>query len=380
MTFAESLMLLFLIVIAAGGAYYYVQKRERVREQPITPYTEGLRALLEKDPVRALHKLRETVSADSSNVDAYLRLGTLFAETNDLPKAIKIHRLLTFRADLTNVQKVEVYRALAEDYLKSADASHALEAVEHILMLAKKDRWALEKKLDLQVAQENWASAFETAEKLNQAGGNVAPRLMAVLKVQDGLRLCREKKERDGRIQFREAIHFDSAYVAPYLYWGDSYIREGRIEDAVKIWKRLVDVNPARSFVVFERIETYLFDLGRFEEVETVYRTVIRDNPQNVHAHAALSKFLEKRGDRGDAIGVLHEGLASNPESIWLRRRLIQLYGEMRDVDHVLGLSREILSRVMKEGYDFRCANCGHVSREPLWSCPQCKKLDSFNV
>ena len=139
-------------------------------------------------------------------------------------------------------------------------------------------------------------------------------------------------------------------------------------------------MNPARTFLVFDRLETYLFDLGRFEETEQIYRTVIRENPQNVHAFAALSRFLEKKGDRGDAIAVLHEGLLHNSESIWLRRRLIQLYGEMRDVDHVLGLSREILSRVMKEGYDFHCSNCGYVSREPLWSCPQCSRLDTFNV
>jgi lipopolysaccharide biosynthesis regulator YciM len=214
-TFAESLFLLFLILIAAAAAYVYVQKRERTREAPVSPYTEGLRALLEKDPIRAMHKLRETVNADSSNVDAYLRLGTLFAETNDLPKAIKIHRLLTFRADLTGAQKVEVYRALAEDYLKAADNARALEALEHILTLSKKDRWSLEKKMELLVAQQDWAGASETAEKLNQAGGNVAPRFMAVLNVQEGLKLCQDKKERDGRIQFREAIKFDSTFAAP---------------------------------------------------------------------------------------------------------------------------------------------------------------------
>ena len=380
MTFAESLFLLFLIVIAAGAAYYYVQKRERIRVTPVSPYTEGLRALLEKDPVRAMHKLRETVSADSTNVDAYLRLGTLFAETNDLPKAIKIHRLLTFRADLTGAQKVEVYRALADDYLKTGDMPRALEALEHILTLSKKDRWALEKKMGLLGAQEDWAGASDTAEKLIQAEGSVSPRYLAVLKVQEGLKLCREKKERDGRIQFREAIKHDSTLAAPYLYWGDSYIREDRIEDAVKIWRRLLEVNPARAHLLFDRLETYLFDLGQFSEIENIYRTLIRDHPQNIHAYAALSKFLAKRGDRGDAIAVLHEGLQNNPESIWLRRRLIQQYGEMRDVDRVLGISREILARVMKEGYDFTCAHCGHVSREPLWSCPKCKALDSFNV
>jgi lipopolysaccharide biosynthesis regulator YciM len=379
-TFAESFFLLFLIVIVAGGAYYYVQKRERVQSQPITPYADGLRALLDGDAVRAMHKLRETVAADSGNLDAYIRLGRLLADTNDLPKAIKIHRLLAFRADLTSNQKADVYRALAEDYIKAGDQSRVLEALEHILTISKKDRWALERKLDLHVQQQDWERASETAERLNQAGGNVSPRFMAVLKLQEGLKLCSDKKERDGRIQFREAIKHDSTFAGPYLYWGDSYIRENRIEDAIKIWKRLLEVNPARAHILFDRLETYLFDLGKFSEVEDIYRTLTRTHPENVHAWAALSKFLVKRGDRGDSLAVLHEGLLHNPESIWLRRRLIQQYGEVRDVDRVLSVSREILSRVMKEGYDYRCSNCGHVSPEPLWSCPQCKQLDTFDV
>jgi lipopolysaccharide biosynthesis regulator YciM len=161
-----------------------------------------------------MHKLRETVSADSSNVDAYLRLGTLFAETNDLAKAIKIHRLLTFRADLTGAQKVEVYRALADDYLKTADNARALEAIEHILSLTKKDRWALEKKMELLVAQQDWEGAFETAERLNQAGGNVAPR-HGRAQVQEGLTL--HSKERDGRIQFRRRQY--TAHLPRRAYW-----------------------------------------------------------------------------------------------------------------------------------------------------------------
>jgi lipopolysaccharide biosynthesis regulator YciM len=376
----ESLLLLLIVIFAAGGAFYYLQRRDRLKVTPVTPYAEGLRAMLDGDYPRAIQKLRDVVAQDTSNVDAYLRLGTLFAQTGDVARAIKIHKSLTFRADLTIAQKVEVYRALAGDYLGTSDSPRALEAIEQILSLAKKDRWALEKKSEILIAQQDWAGAFETAHKLAYQDGKVPSRFLAVLKVQEGLKLCQNKKERDGRIQFRDAIKFDNTLIAPYLFWGDSYIREDRTEDAVRIWRRLLSVNPARAHLAFDRLESHLFDLGRFSEIEQIYRALIRSYPQNVHAYAALARFLEKRGDRSDAVAVLQDGLHHNPDSLWLRRLLVQMYGDVNDSGHVLELARDILSRVMKAQYEFTCSNCGFVATEPLWLCPHCNKLDTFNA
>lgn len=380
MTFSEAILLLALIFLTAGGAYIYMQRRDRSPVHTITPYAEGLRAILDGDRMKALQKLKESVADDSSNVDAYLRLGLISADMDDLPRAIKIHRALTFRADLSPAQKVEVYRSLTQDYLKANDTARALESIEQILSLNKKDRWALEKKSELQSAQNDWNSAYDSAEKALQFGSPVSSRSLALLKMQQGIKCCNEKKEREGRVQFREALKLDPALPGAYLYWGDSYIRENRTEDAVKIWRRLLETNPGRAHLVFERLETRLFDIGRFSEIEQIYRGLIRSDPKNVHAYAALSRFLEKRGDRGDAVSVLMDGLHQNAESLWLRRRLLQMYSDVRDVDHVMQLSRDLLSRVMKEGYEFKCSNCSNVSDEPLWHCPKCNKLDTYNA
>ncbi len=379
-TFGESLALLLLIGIAAAAAYIYLQRRDRGGTTTLTPYAEGLRAILDGDRSRAVQKLRESVQRDSSNVDAYIRLGLLSADLEDVPRAIKIHRALTFRADLNHAQRVEVYRALASDYLKSGDTPRALEALENVIALAKRDRWALEKKMELVVAEQNWVAAYETADRLAQSGGAVSNRMLAVLRSMNGIKLCSSGKERDGRIQFREAVKLDASLPAPYLHWGDSYVREHRTEDAVKIWRRLCEMNPLRAHYVFERLETHLFDLGRFGEIEQFYRNLIRSHPQSVHAYAALSRFLEKRGDRGDAVSVLQEGISHNSESLWLRRRLIQLYADLRDVERVLALSRDILSRVLTEAYQYKCDSCGHVAAEPLWLCPKCQKLDTYHA
>ncbi|MCL4306112.1 tetratricopeptide repeat protein [bacterium] len=380
MSFFEFLFLLLLVAGGIGAATYFKDWKVRRSVSQTTPYAEGLKAVLDGDTARAIQKLRETVTSDTENIDAYLRLGALYAQSGDLARAIKIHRSLTLRGDISDRQKLDVYRALTDDYLRAGDTGRALECVNQMLGVSKKDAWALQNKSELLASQGQWQQAYETAEKLNGLSTSSAARRLAILKTLEGQRICSGGKERDGRIQFRQAIKHDAMLVAPYLYWGDSYVREGRIEDAVKIWRRLIDVNPAQSYVAFERLESQLFDLGRFSEIEQIYRSVIQSYPQNVHAYAALSRFLRKKGDAGGAITVLRDGLEQNPDSLWLRRRLIRLYHDVHDVDGVLNMSRDVLSRVMKENYEYSCSSCGHVSREPIWLCPQCHKVDTYNV
>lgn len=374
------LLFILLVVIGAILLFIYLQLRGARRVTVQAPYTEALHALLSGDKTRALQKLRETVQRDTNNIDAYIRLGCVLFEMDDQARALKVHRMLALRADLTNVQRTEVYRAIADDYAAMGDIPRALEYLDQILRISKRDLATLRKKQILLEKQQDWAAAFETAQKLRSLNGEVSPRRLAILRSQEGLQLAQKGKEREGRLRFRDAAKFDVRCPAPILYWGDSYIRESRTQDAVNIWKRLLDRNPADSYLVFDRLANNLFELGRFSEIEQIYRDVLRQHPKNVHAYVALSKFLERRGDRTEEIAVLEEGLGKNPESLWLRRRLVRIYGELGDMDRLLVLSRDILARVMKEAYEFTCSECSYVTREALWHCPNCGALDTFGV
>ena len=374
--------LLFLLVVVIGAVvvFLYLQRRERRKSTIQSPYTEALHALLVGDQPRAMQKFRQTVQGDTSNIDAYIRLGDLHVEMSEHARALKIHRMLTLRVDLSKAQRIEVYRALARDYTVMKDFPRALESLDQILQLSKQDVEALKAKQALLEKQKNWAAAFETAKKLQSVDGAISYRRLAILKVQEALQLAEKDKEREGRLRLREAVKLDGTCPAPFLYWGNSYIREGRIEDAVNTWKKLLDKDPAHSYLIFQRLADNLFELGRFGEIEQIYREVLRKHPQNVHAYVALSKFLDKRGDQAESIAVLEDGLDKNSESLWLRRRLIRIYGELGNLDRLRTLSRDTLARVMKESYEFTCTECSFVTREALWHCPKCGALDSFGV
>ena len=52
-----------------------------------------------------------------------------------------------------------------------------------------------------------------------------------------------------------------------------------------------MELCPSDSYKVFDRIETALFDLGRYSEVENFYRKVLKNNPGDLNAGQRLQCF-----------------------------------------------------------------------------------------
>ena len=63
-------------------------------------------------------------------------------------------------------------------------------------------------------------------------------KILALYKVESGLKCIKNGRERDGRIKFREAIKLDKKCASAYLYLSDSYIRENRYDDALTELKK----------------------------------------------------------------------------------------------------------------------------------------------
>jgi lipopolysaccharide biosynthesis regulator YciM len=152
------------------------------------------------------------------------------------------------------------------------------------------------------------------------------------------------------------------------------------VQDAVHIWAKFIKAHPAKAYLAFKGMETVLFDLGRFGEMEKHYRSVLASQPDNVHAIVALARLLFKMGETTAALDTLKEGLERNPDSLWIRRNLISIYAEMHATDEVLSLAQDVLERVMTADYRFKCSVCGRTTSEPTWFCPECRSWESYDL
>ena len=81
----------------ASAAIIWTRTQKRRVSQAPRFYTEALRALVEGDDQTAFERLKAVVTEDSSNLDAYLKLGDLLRRRGRIDKAIKVHEDLTLR-------------------------------------------------------------------------------------------------------------------------------------------------------------------------------------------------------------------------------------------------------------------------------------------
>ena len=362
-------------VVAAvilGVAVAWAIRRSRSKESPEDLYTAGLNYLLAGEKDRALEAFRKSVARNTANIDAYIRIGDILREKGQTLRAIKIHRELTVRSGLTREQLLTIYRSLVEDYLAAGDREKAAAVLLKMLEIQKENLWAVQTLIRAYEDLGDWEKAAAWRKKLRSIQGTDQSRILGLYKVEQGREAVRAGKEKAARIRFREAIKIDPACAPAYLELADSYVREAREGDALKVLRDFVRKAPKQAYLAFSRIEDVLFKVGQFGEVEKILRDLIAEHPRAVRARLALARIHEKRGEIDEAIQLCEEALQHEPGSMAARSQLIRLYQKNGDTERALQLASEIAEAGAEERAKFECSTCGYQSAEFFWRCPKC--------
>ena len=317
----------FLVLLLTSILFYLLYERFTSQDKTShsSLYVEALRELLDNRKEAAFSKLRQVVAEDSTNIDAYLRLGAILRTYDKVPQALQIHKDLTLRGGLSTDDKIAILRELYADYsaLKNYDMAEA--ALKEITQLHPKDQWAQAELLELLKTQEKWDDAYNTAVMLLKIENDKSKKPLALYKFHMGMSLFDEREYHKARILFKEAIGFDPAYVEPYLAIGDSYTKEERFEDAVNFWFKLISAVPEKGHLVIDRLKKTLFDLGRFGEIDSLCEKILSHSPRNVEAEEILTSILD-----------------DNPGDIKAFVELLRIHLEKNDINKIERLTRFI--------------------------------------
>jgi len=371
---------LIIIVVAALMIFYVliIRRRKKSESTSLEAYIDGLRSIISGDSQTAFIKLRQAVDLDTENVDAYLKMGDLFREKGMIDRALQLHRELTLRRDITFELSKNINKSLALDYLEAGAKDKAVELLKPMIKDNGMRGWAEEKLLDLYITSEMWNDANELYGSIMKRKKLKESDRMANIKIMTGLEFQHRNDFHKARLAYKEALSFDKNNPFAYIYIAESYRRENREDDAVDYLKKLCEEVPRYAYMAFSAIEETFFELGRFGEVEDLYRTVLNNDPENVPAKIALGGILEKKGEIQAAENLLRSVLDADSSNSAAAIRLAKiLAGDGRSEE---GL--EILSAAadkIEPGYDvFKCKICGESLKRPLPSCPECKNLGTF--
>ena len=344
-------ILMFTLLLVSTMVLYYIYERYFAHKSKTTSdiYLEALKDLLDGKQETAFSKLREVVAEDSSNIDAYIRLGVILRENNKPAQALQVHKDLTLRSGLPVDTKAEILKHLYLDYFDLKEYDTAEAALRELVDIKPKNRWALIKLLETQKAQMKWDEAYETAVRLLKIEENKSKKPLADFKYHQGEQLLKKREYHKARILFKEAIGFNPQYVDAYLAIGDSYQAEERFEDALNFWNKMISNVPQQGHQVIERLKKVLFDLGRYGEINKICENILSHAPKNLTARLCLAEFYEKKGDTDLAEEILVSIIEDYPNDIKSVVELIRIYLEKNNTKKIERLLKTINNKLQKK-------------------------------
>jgi lipopolysaccharide biosynthesis regulator YciM len=340
--FVLVLLVLFFGTVAALLAY----DRFRTRRRPgvSSQYVQALIDLLDGKQESAFSRLRQVVAEDSSNIDAYLRLGQILRDNNSPERALQVHKDLTLRVGLSRDDKKAVLKQLALDYLALDDRKTTERALKEVIALDAGDRWAHTTLLRLLEDARNWDEAYRMAEQILRIESSKSKKPLAQYKYKIGRDLFNKREFHKARIVLKEAIGLDPTFVPAYLAIGDSYCEEDRFEDAVTFWNKLIATVPGQGHLAIDRLKRTLFDLGRFGEIVRICESILEHDPKNIEARRTLAEFHQKKGDLNAAAEVLQSIIDDHPEDLASVLELSSVLLEKGDTKRVADVLRRFES------------------------------------
>ena len=320
----ELFIILSILVIAIGTSlFFYYKKKPLIKNNSNKLYTEALNMLVRGDSQNAIRLLRDVVKQDTNHLDAYLQLVDILREEGNSETAIKIHQSLTVRPGLDDKLQIQIHQSLAKDYLSLNEISLAKKEAEMILNIDKKEFWATEFLLDLAEKSHDWAQAAHLIKTLDSNNSDITR--LARFKVYEGMGKF-ENDDRKGAEQcFNKAIEIAPNFGLPHLYLGNLFSENRNLVKALEHWEQYALLDLKNGSSIYSKIESALFDLGRFSEVEKFYQRALKNNPRNLDALAKIANVLEEKGERQKALDLVEDALSQHQDSIKLRLMKLKL-------------------------------------------------------
>ncbi len=320
----ELFIILSILVIAIGTSlFFYYKKKPLIKNNSNKLYTEALNMLVRGDSQNAIRLLRDVVKQDTNHLDAYLQLGDILRDEGNSQNAIKIHQSLTVRPGLDDKLQIQIHQSLAKDYLSLNEISLAKKEAEMILNIDKKEFWATEFLLDLAEKSHDWAQAAHLIKTIDSNNSDITR--LARFKVYEGMGKF-ENDDRKGAEQcFNKAIEIAPNFGLPHLYLGNLFSENRNLVKALEHWEQYALLDLKNGSSIYSKIESALFDLGRFSEVEKFYQRALKNNPRNLDALAKIANVLEEKGERQKALDLVEDALSQHQDSIKLRLMKLKL-------------------------------------------------------
>ena len=293
-TYLFPVLILLLII-------FFINRRPSQQPSDVEVYNQALKAIIDNNEKKAFRILKSIIQKDSNNTEAYLLLGNLLRD-KDVKKATKIHQTIIVRPKLSNDLKVQIHQALGLDYLKQEKNSKAKHEFEEIIKIDSKNKWSLGMLKNIATENKSWKDALGYEKKLIKYFPEIKERDESKLNYFIAMDYKDKKNEKNYLYYLKKSIKSNHVYNESFLELSSYYINNS--DKAMEYLIMYSKVNPSGSVNAFKKIEHILFDEKKFNEVENLYKNILKEDFNSYALNRLVDIYLEK-SERDEAIELV---------------------------------------------------------------------------
>ncbi len=352
MSFWTIVSIVIIVVILSIFIFINFDYSKKYKKSEKDLYYEALDLLITGKLKEAYQTLLALIKNDTNNVKAYLKLGEVLREIGKPDRALKVHKSLEIRKDLTSYERIELFKNISLDYKHLNKIDDAISESLQILKLEKHNEWALSHLIELYKLVDDWSSSKRYLQIYQKITGDVDSRILGLYIVKQGKIELDKGNFVKARSYFEEAVNLNNELGLCYKLIGDSYSQESEVmhekskeenyercleqakellSKALSMWVKYAQSKPAQSKNVIHLIKDSLFVLERYSELEFILKDLVERDSNNIDALINLADYYSNEGESQKSINLLDSLKEKDKQSVLARMVRLKLRVKISD-------------------------------------------------
>jgi len=268
-------------------------------------FRAGQEAMKQGQFARAAEEFKKVLALDPTLLEAEVNLGLAYQSLFEYELAVRhLTKALRERPNLLGPTVI-----VGMDYLKLGAPEKAIPFLQRALKLDPSSREARQALASVYLGQENFQNAAEVFRQIAVHDSD---------KSEAWFKLGHEYLDLSASLAYRGAhLYRESAWGHRFL--GDLLFQRSRWEDAVKEYRKALDIEPRQSGLHTSLGQAYLH-AGKLEEAETEFHLELEPDSRNELAWLGLANLQLARGQATAALESLGKVWEISPEFLAVQR------------------------------------------------------------
>lgn len=334
--------------------------------------------ILDGDHDKVLEEMRRLYTQTNQDLGIGLALGVLLRHLGKHQVAIRTHRSLSTRSDMTPTLKAHVFTELGADYLESGLLDRARNALEQALALGPADDLTVRHGERIYVSLKDWDAAFKLVQGLAKRKKLDLSDRLGLLRYRQGEDLWSKGETEEAVNAYKKAISVHPLCVPAHLAMARQFREQGKHSKAKSWLSRHQSVFKDQEWLLLEEWRLLSMDMGDHSIFLQPAQDRLDHEQGDWRSRAVLGRFLMETGEYEDASDHFLQCLNAAPQTLMIHQLIWNLMLRS-DSPRLWSRYRDQLKGELRFSDPYVCRACLYHAPTIMWHCPSCQRVYSFS-